>query len=633
MKYLLIILIFLFSVFTNIENLFSQISQQWVSRYNGPANLRESAFSIAVDDSGNVYVSGNSYNTITLYDLIVIKYNSSGVEQWVRKYNGPGNSQDGATALAIDNTGNIVVTGYSYGSGSSSDFVTIKYNANGDSLWLKRYNGASNGFDIANAIAIDASGNICVTGQSFGSTSAADFATIKYKPNGDTLWVKKYSGPGNNQDQTYDIAIDALENVYVTGSSVGTGTQDDYVTIKYNAEGVQQWLQRYNITGNVEDFPYSIGVDNNGNVFVTGRSQGVGTSRDYATIKYNTSGVQQWIKRYNGTGNSVDEAYCLALDTSGNIYVSGISGGTGTSGDYATIKYNTDGDSLWIKRYNGPGNGNDGATAMKVDVSGNVYITGNSQGPGTNYDYVTIKYNSNGDSLSVNRYNGPGNNIDFSQGIAVDISGNFYVIGYSVGIGTDYDFATIKYSEQSVKILYLTAFVEGFYNPSNNSMYSDTVMVYLRNDSSPYFIIDSVKGVLDNSGYGTFNFSNAVNGTNYYLELKHRNSISTWSASGVSFSNSLLNYDFSDLVSRAYGNNMKQIDSAPDKFAIFSGDVDQDGLIDASDLSDADNDAAVSLSGYVNTDVTGDDYVDAEDISIVENNVGVIKVTPFVISN
>ncbi len=102
MKYQLIVLIFLFSVFTNIENLNSQISQQWVSRYNGPANLREEAFSIAVDDSGNVYVSGNSYNTVTLYDLIVIKYNSSGVEQWVRSYNGPGNSQDGATAMAID---------------------------------------------------------------------------------------------------------------------------------------------------------------------------------------------------------------------------------------------------------------------------------------------------------------------------------------------------------------------------------------------------------------------------------------------------------------------------------------------------------------------------------------------------
>ncbi len=323
----------------------------------------------------------------------------------------------------------------------------------------------------------------------------------------------------------------------------------------------------------------------------------------------------------------------MAIDTSGNICVSGNSTGSGSSRDIATIKYNTNGDSLWVKRYNGPGNGYDGATAMKVDVSGNVYVTGNSQGLGTNYDYVTIKYNSNGDSLSVNRYNGPGNNSDFSQGIAVDISDNFYVVGYSVGIGTDYDFATIKYAEQSIKILYLTAFVEGFYNPSIDSMYSDTVMVYLRNDSSPYFIIDSAKGVLDNSGYGTFNFSNAVNGTTYYLELRHRNSISTWSASGVNFSNSLLNYDFSDLISRSYGNNMKQIDSAPDKFAIFSGDVDQDGLIDASDLSDGDNDAAVSLSGYVNTDVTGDDYVDAEDISIVENNVGVIKVTPFVISN
>ena len=168
--------------------------------------------------------------------------------------------------------------------------------------------------------------------------------------------------------------------------------------------------------------------------------------------------------------------------------------------------------------------------------------------------------------------------------------------------------------------LNLTAFIEGFYNPASNIMISDTVRVYLRNATSPYAIIDSTKSELNSSGSGIFTFSYPVNGVNYFIVIKHRNSIETWSSSTQMFTGSSLNYDFAAAVTQAFGNNMKQIDASPVRFGIYSGDINQDGTVDASDLSETDNDAFSSVSGYVRTDVTGDDFVDAADVSIVDNN-------------
>lgn len=152
-------------------------------------------------------------------------------------------------------------------------------------------------------------------------------------------------------------------------------------------------------------------------------------------------------------------------------------------------------------------------------------------------------------------------------------------------------------------------------------MVADTVTVFLRLGSSPFPIIDSAKAVVSAAGTGTFNILNAVNGQPYYVVLKHRNSIETWSNIGLSFSGDILNYNFTDFI-KAYGGNLKLIiGSSPIKYGIFSGDVNQDGTIDASDVSETDNDAYSSaFSGYVRTDVTGDDFVDAADVSIVDNN-------------
>jgi len=366
---------------------------------------------------------------------------------WVRRYNGPGNDWDNACAIAVDGFGNVYVTGVSDGSGTSWDYATIKYDSSGNELWVQRYNGPENYSDWAWAIAVDGSGNVYVTGRSYGSGTDNDYATIKYDPDGNQLWVQTYNGPGNYSDYAYAIAVDGSGNVYVTGVSYGSGTSTDYATIKYDPDGNQLWEKRYNGPANNHDYAWAIAVDGSGNVYVTGRSYGSGTYEDYTTIKYDPDGNQLWEKRYNGLANLYDEALAIAVDGSGNVYVTGLSVGSDTFTDYATIKYDPDGIQLWEKTYNGPGNNHDNAYAIAVDDSGNVYVAGASYGSGTDYDYATLKYDPQGTQLCVKRYNGPANDWDNVFAIAVDGSGNVYVTGKSVGSGTDYDYATIKYSQ------------------------------------------------------------------------------------------------------------------------------------------------------------------------------------------
>jgi hypothetical protein len=205
-------------------------------------------------------------------------------------------------------------------------------------------------------------------------------------------WLKRYNGPGNSDDSARAMAVDKSGNVYVAGESPGSSTYRDYATIKYNGSGQQLWAIRYNGPGNGNDYASAVAVDGSGNVYVTGYSAGKGTGYDYATIKYNSSGKQIWVRRYNGPGNGNDAAYAIAVDGAGNVYVTGESPGSGTYRDIATIKYNSAGKQIWVKRYNGPGNGDDAASAVAVDGAGNINVTGYSKGSGTGYDFIVIQY-------------------------------------------------------------------------------------------------------------------------------------------------------------------------------------------------------------------------------------------------
>jgi len=451
----------------------AQVTQEWVQRYNGPANGVDRPYSLAVDLIGNVYVTGTSY-TGTDSDYVTIKYNTSGVQLWLKNYNGPAGppfNDDVATSIAIDSSKNVYVTGNSDG-GSSIDYTTIKYDSSGVQQWVQRYNGPGNNWDEAQSLTVDASGNVYVTGKSYGFPTSYDYATVKYNSSGVQQWVQRYNGPGNDWDEAHSIAVDPFGNVYVTGfTSVGT-TDWDYATIKYNSSGAQQWVQRYDGPRHFYDEAQSIAVDASGNAYVTGYSWGIaGQSSDYVTIKYNSSGVQQWIQIYNGTINSNDEATSIAVDAFGNVYVTGSSKGTGY--DYATIKYNSSGVQQWVQRYSNTGNNNDNATSLIIDVSGNVYVTGSSVGLGTGNDYATIKYNSSGVQQWVQRYNNIAG-FDYPMSIGLDASGNAYVTGYSYGSGTC-DYVTVKYSQQlriqqiSTEIPNMFSLNQNYPNPFNPS--------------------------------------------------------------------------------------------------------------------------------------------------------------------
>src|SRR5258706_6982701 len=200
------------------------------------------------------------------------------------------------------------------------------------------------------------------------------------------------------------MTVDKSGNVIVTGKS-SNGLNDDYATVAYSGGGTALWTNRYNGPGNGTDKPQAITVDDGGNVFVTGLSVGTSSSYDYATIKSSNTGMPLWTNRYNGKANQEDWPYSIAVDRTGNVFVTGFSN-NGTNFDFLTVAYSTVGLSLWTNRFNAPGNGDDIGAAITVDADGNVLVTGSGYfGNGTSSDFITIKYSNAGIGLLTKRLN------------------------------------------------------------------------------------------------------------------------------------------------------------------------------------------------------------------------------------
>ncbi len=419
----------------------NMVIQEWVGRYNGPDNNDDDALAIAMDSSGGIYVTGWSEGTGTGKDYATIKYDSSGTRLWVDRYNGPGNDYDRAVAIAADSLDNVYVTGSSKGAGGKLDYATIKYDPNGTRLWVVRYNGPADGHDTACAIGADSWGNVYVTGWSEGSGTGKDFATIKYGPNGSQLWAVRYDNPTwSLDDEAKAMAIDSLGNVYVTGSSNEDSFTDHYTTVKYDLNGNEVWVAQYSYT---DDEAKAIAIDSLGNVCVAGNSNGANGRPDYATIKYDPNGNELWVVRYNGPGNDGDYLNGIVIDSFDHVCVTGSSEGVEGDMDYATIKYDPNGSELWVTRYDGPSNGHDYGLTLAVDSLDNIYVSGDSSG--VSGDYATVKYDPNGNELGVARYDGPSNGDDNPSAIVIDSLGNVYVTGWSQDSGY-YDYLTIKYA-------------------------------------------------------------------------------------------------------------------------------------------------------------------------------------------
>jgi hypothetical protein len=310
----------------------------------------------------------------------------------VRRYNRGTNGVEVMSAMALDASGNILLTGASYTSASDYDWLTVKYSPAGDEVYAKTHNGPGNGHDRAASLGADVAGNTYVTGRVASVNGDWGIVTIKYSPTGSQVWLRTYAGPGTSQDDASSLVIGPAGEVYVGGSGISASGNYDFTIIKYDSAGNQIWLRQHDSPVGGDDGIRAMAVDAWGNIVAAGNIGGASGRPDYGTMKYDPTGNLLWAKYYNGPLNHEDSVNAVTSDTDGNVYVTG-SSRSSTDGDYATICYDASGNQQWLARHNGSGNFADSAQAITVDGAGAVYVTGQSYGGvGTRDDFTTIKY-------------------------------------------------------------------------------------------------------------------------------------------------------------------------------------------------------------------------------------------------
>ena len=334
--------------------------------------------SIAVDSSGNVYISGQT-RPVGDYDCFVAKYNSSGVLQWQRSLGG--NSSDYGYSVAVDSSGNVYVVGMTFSTGPGVGAILIaKFNSSGTLQWRRTLGGS--GSDYGYGIAVDSSGNSYVTGYTTGGGYGNDdIITAKYDTNGNIQWQRILGGTGN--DGADAIAVDSSGNAYVFAhtESAGAGNYDMLVA-KYNSSGSIQWQKTVGTGPGILEWSQGIEVDSSGNIYLAGYTIGSGVgagSYDFLITKLNSSGAFQWSRTLGGS--SLDYGRAIAVDSSGNVYVTGETASTGT-GMYEglIVKYDSSGTLQWQRIFYG--SQNEYLNGIGVDNSGNVYVGGRTASSG-----------------------------------------------------------------------------------------------------------------------------------------------------------------------------------------------------------------------------------------------------------
>ncbi len=439
-------LILAFSFLTLTSTCFAQ---EWVRTYKnvngGLKDGEDKANDMVIDSDGFIIVTGYVSDCETGTDICVIKYEPDGDTLWVKKFKGPGASEDKAYAITVDDLDNIYITGITRGNNNCSDIITIKYSPNGDTLWHRTFDGTAHVSDKGSVICIDASRNIYVAGYTT-SQNHEDYVIIKYNSAGVQQWFKTYDGSGHNTDIATSIAVnnsitDCEDFVVVSGySRTGqTETTEDIVTISYReSDGQQLWLSRVNgsESGNVEDKAYAITVDKNNVTFVTGYSQRSASGKDIIIIAYDYNGEIKWKRFYEGTYDDI--GYSILATQDNNVLVCGSSKSSNQYGseNYITLDYHSNnGNPKWNEPLNGPGNSIDVANSMVLSKnSQSIYVTGYSKSSqqSPRYDILTVKYKlSNGELQDSTRFNTTGFDESNASAIALNDEGDIYISGFS----------------------------------------------------------------------------------------------------------------------------------------------------------------------------------------------------------
>jgi uncharacterized delta-60 repeat protein len=336
--------------------------------------------SVAIDSSGDMYVTGYtlsfgpgspSYAAVTL-----LKYSSVGTLLWEKIWSGSGNGSEFGYGVAVDTSGDVYVTGYTGSFGVTGfDVFLLKFNSSGNLVWQKTWGGNSN--DFGYGVGVDASGNIYVTGatQSFGA-GAYDVVLLKFNSTGSLVWQKTWGGTGD--DEGLSVALDSSGNIYVGGetSSAGAGGIDALL-LKFSPSGSLLFQKIWG--GSNIDYAYGVAVDFSGNIYLAGTTVSTGAGGgDVFLLKFDSTSGLLWQRTWGGSNN--EYGYGVAVGPSGDIYVTGQTASFSVANiDAFLLKFDSTGSLLWQKIWVA-GNYSVG-NAVAVDSSDSPVVTGYVHGP------------------------------------------------------------------------------------------------------------------------------------------------------------------------------------------------------------------------------------------------------------
>jgi hypothetical protein len=354
-----------------------------------------------VDQRGNLYITGMSYDYVNGQDYLTLKFNSAGQILWHATYSQSGQSDDEPVAIALDGAGNVYVTGTTRESYPAfTDYATVKYNAQGVQQWVALYDDSVHEEDVPCDLALDQDGNVYVTG--FSLMDGADisiFATVKYNSQGAQQWVALYDDPISSHDWPEALTVDAQRNVYITGFSIINPFNARITTVKYNASGVQEWVNVYdNPNPEFDENGKNIITDGEGNVIVVGNS----SAWELITLKYHANGTLLWLRIHPGgtvpyLGSVPTDYMGLVVDADNNIYIAGCMASSPymiwSVDDCLILKYTSQGNLQWSATY-GLWDCDEWGTHVALDHNDNVIVAGNFNWPDLPFHYhpILIKY-------------------------------------------------------------------------------------------------------------------------------------------------------------------------------------------------------------------------------------------------
>lgn len=273
----------------NIDYLVMSVSPagalNWSNNYSAGGG-RDFANAVAVDPANNVYVTGESRAGANELDYYTIKYNTTGGILWNYRHDGNG-LDDSPKDIIVAPDGNTYVVGESYrGLIDDDDMLLLKISNGGTFVWEQVFGGSDGGEDKPKSLTVDPLNNVYVTGSIKNTGNGEDYYVARFRPNGNLHWDYTYQSSTNGFDEARGLRINSNYELYVSGYSNLSGSSDDYFTVRLDTVGNEIWTKRFDGPASNSDQMSAFQIDDFGNIFVTGSSSGSGTLRDYSTIKY-----------------------------------------------------------------------------------------------------------------------------------------------------------------------------------------------------------------------------------------------------------------------------------------------------------------------------------------------------------